>query len=108
VTRLVACVPDLMDRSKVAAVVPDAVFVADPAALVAAARDQGAERIVVDLGRPGALAAIAELAGDGVDVIGFASHVELDLLERARAAGGATVLTRAIFFRRLPELLAPT
>jgi hypothetical protein len=106
VTTIAACVPDLMDRSKVVAVAAGAVFVADPAELPDAARAQGAELVVVDLGRPGALSAVTALAADGIETIGFANHAELALLDQARAAGCGTVLTRAIFFRRLPELLA--
>jgi hypothetical protein len=105
VKRIAACVPDLMDRSKVAAVATGAVFVPEPGDLAGAAQTAGAELILLDLGRPGALAAVADLAAGGVEVIGFASHVELGLLDEARAAGCTTVLTRAIFFRRLRELL---
>jgi hypothetical protein len=105
VTKIAACVPDLMDRSKVAAVAAEATFVAHPGELLDVVHDQGAELVVVDLGRPGALAAVRTLAADGVEVIGFASHVELALLDEARAAGCGKVLTRAIFFRQLGELL---
>jgi hypothetical protein len=108
VKRIAACVPDLMDRSKVAAVAPGAVFVAHPAELRQAAGEHRAELVVLDLRRPGALAAVTELAADGLDTIGFGSHVELALLDEARAAGCGKVLTRALFFRELRGLLGET
>jgi hypothetical protein len=94
-----------MDRSKVAAVAPATVFVAHPAELREAAEQFAAELVVIDLRRPGALAAVTELAADGLETIGFASHVELALLDEARAAGCGRVLTRALFFRELRDLL---
>jgi hypothetical protein len=90
--------PDLMDRSRIAAALPHAQFVAaadqlhvaDPSAL-----------LLVDLHRPGALAAIPALRQT---VIGFASHVDDSLLQAGRDAGCAEVLPRSRFFRRLTEL----
>jgi hypothetical protein len=96
-TAIAAFVPDLMDRSRVAAAAPGAVFVASPAELV----DLGAELVVVDLHRPGVLEVIPLLEGR---TIGFASHVARELLESARTAGCDEVLPRSEFFRRLPLL----
>ncbi len=42
-----------------------------------------------------------------VPVIGYGSHVQANLLAQARAAGCTTVLTRSVFVRQLPRLLAP-
>jgi hypothetical protein len=101
-TRVVAYVPDLMDRSRLTAQSEvEVTFVADPAALAAAA--PGAALVVVDLARPGVLDAVA----DGIDapVVGFGSHVEAELLAAARAAGCREVLPRSRFFRELPRLL---
>ncbi|MEO7837219.1 MAG: hypothetical protein ABIS21_06215 [Acidimicrobiales bacterium] len=99
-TRIIACIPDLMDRSKVAAAVPSTTFVPTPADLVAA----DADLIVLDLSRPGAVEALARLGG--VRTIGFGSHVDEALLADARSAGCAEVLPRSKFFARLAELLA--
>jgi len=100
-TRIAAYVPDLMDRSKVAAVGGDAVtFVGSPSELAGA----GAEVVVVDLARPGVLEALPALGA--VRTIGFASHVDHDLAEAARAAGCGEVLARSRFFSALPDLLA--
>jgi hypothetical protein len=97
-TRVVAFVPDLMDRSKVAAAGVDVTFVATPAALVGA----DADLVVVDLGRPGVLDVLASLH---LPVIGFASHVDRDLMASARAAGCSQVLARSAFFSRVAQLL---
>ena len=88
-----AYVPDLMDRSKVQAAYADAAFARTAAAL----RD--AELVLVDLGRSDVLDAIAGLQGR---VVGFASHVDTDLLERAQQAG-VEALPRSVFFRRLTD-----
>jgi hypothetical protein len=117
--QLVLYVPDLMDRSRLEAarrsVGPGAgrlEFVRNPgdlAGAVAAARsdDPGADVVVVvDLGRPGVLEELGELAAGGAEVVGFASHVERDLLRRSKQAGCSRVLARSAFFGSLAELLS--
>lgn len=106
-SRVVACVPDLMDRSKVAAVAPGATFCRAPSDLVSAAASEGATLAVIDLSREGALQAVAELHQAGVATVGFGSHVSDALLDAAREAGCEQVLPRSIFFRRLADLLGP-
>jgi hypothetical protein len=98
-SRIVAYVPDLMDRSKVAAA-GDVTFVPGAADLAAAA--EGADIVVVDLTRAGVLDVVPSI---GAPVIGFANHTERDLLDAARAAGCAEALPRSAFFSRLDELL---
>jgi hypothetical protein len=93
-TRVVALVPDLMDRSKVAAAFPSARFVTTAEEL----RDVDADLVVVDLGRPGVLDVLPAVRGRRV---GFGSHVDQALLDAARAAGCDAVLPRSAFFRRL-------
>jgi AmiR/NasT family two-component response regulator len=100
-TRVVAYVPDLMDRSRIAGVA-DVTFVDRPAALAAAATEHAAEVVVVDLTRPGVLEAVSTVP---VRVLGFANHTERDLLESARAAGCEQALARSAFFSRLTDLL---
>lgn len=95
--RVVAFVPDLMDRSRLGG--RDITFVAAPSDLVGA----DADVYVVDLSRPGVLDAVPALAGS--KVIGFGSHVDTEVLRAARAAGCGTVLARSAFFTRLDELL---
>jgi hypothetical protein len=97
-----AYVPNLMDRSKVAAAA-QALGVAVSFASSVDALDRTATLTLVDLGRAGVIDALATTAGRS---IGFASHVDRDLLLRARAAGCDQVLARSAFFSRLPALLA--
>ena len=99
-TRIVAYVPDLMDRSKVAAA-GDCVFVSRPGDL--AGRCSSADLVVVDLTRPGV---VDVLAGLDARVIGFANHTSRDVMEAARAAGCEQVLPRSDFFAQIDELLA--
>lgn len=101
-TTIAAYVPDLMDRSKVAAAAPSVNFVPTPVELAAAAA--GADLVLVDLSRPGVVEALSELKG--VRTIGFGSHVDRDLLAAAAAAGCDQVLPRSKFFAELHELLA--
>jgi hypothetical protein len=103
-----------MDRSRITAPGVVVTFVSSPAALAGT----DADLIIVDVGRPGVLAALAALAAlavpaapgapdrEAVPVIGFASHVDRDLMAAARSAGCPQVLARSAFFRRVPELLA--
>jgi hypothetical protein len=105
VQSVVAYVPDLMDRSKVSAASPAEVrFVRTPTDLAEAAAT--ADLVVVDLGRPGVIEALVDVAALGVRVIGFGSHVDRELLDAARAAGCSQVLARSAFFGQLPTLLA--
>ncbi len=102
---VVAVVPDLMDRSKVSAAAQatgvEVTFVpvgrVDPEA--------PADLVLIDLSRPGSLAAVAALAAVGRDMIGFGSHVDTEVLDAARIAGCRQVLARSAFFARLPALL---
>jgi hypothetical protein len=86
-----ALVHDLMDRSRLDGVVDVFVRSADALATV------DAEVVVVDLGAAGAVDAIAALVGRGVRVVGYGSHVDTEILERARQAG-ALALPRSRFF----------
>jgi hypothetical protein len=96
----IAYVPDLMDRSRLSAVAA-VTFVDRPDDLPSAAID--ADLVVVDLGRPGVLDALATIA---TPTIGFGSHVDRELLEAAKAAGCDQVMPRSAFFRHAAELLA--
>jgi hypothetical protein len=101
---VVAYVPDLMDRSKLAAAAPEATFVGRPDALAPAASE--AVLVVVDLDRPGVIDVLADVVATGARVVGFASHVDGPILEAATARG-CRALPRSRFFRSLPDLLAP-
>jgi hypothetical protein len=96
--RVVAYVPDLMDRSKIAAAAPSVVFVRSPAELIGADCDV----VVVDLSRPGVIEVAGSLPGRR---IGFGSHVDRQRLASARAAGFHDVMVRSEFFAQLGRLL---
>lgn len=94
---VVAFVPDLMDRSRLAALGPTfATTVGQLGELVDAA---GVERciVVVDLARPGALDAAAEQVARGVRCIGVVPHVDAELRVAAVDAG-VQVVARSRFF----------
>ena len=82
--------------------------VASGDALVAAAAPQTHRLVLVDLNaRQGALEAVARLraAGNAQPVVGFLSHVQTELAEKARAAGCQEVLPRSKFTADLAEIL---
>jgi CheY-like chemotaxis protein len=65
--------------------------------------------VIVDLNaRQGALEAIEQLqrSGNAIPVIGFLSHVQTELAERARAAGCKQVMPRSSFTANLSEILS--
>jgi hypothetical protein len=98
---MVACVPDLMDRSKVSSAASGSViFVATPAELPAASA--GADLVVVDLSRPGVLEVLPAITSW---TIGFGRHDDRDRLAAASAAGCDRVLARSAFFSQVAELL---
>ena len=99
--KVVAYVPDLLDRSKVGAA-GDVTFVSRPDQLAAAATEAGADLVVVDLTRPGVLDVLSDIA---VPVVAFANHTRRDLMDEAKAAGAAQVMARSAFFSRLEELV---
>ena len=64
--------------------------------------------VVVDLNaRQGALEAIEQLhrSGNPVPIIGFLSHVQTELAQRAQAAGCKQVMPRSSFTANLSEIL---
>ena len=97
--KVVAYVPDLMDRSKVAAAAPGATFVARAADLATA----DADLVVVDLTRPGALDVIPRVQGR---IVGFCRHTMVDVMAAAEEAGCDRVLARSEFFADVPGALA--
>lgn len=100
--RIVAYVPDLMDRSKVANAPAEIRFVASPADLAGAAAAETTDLVVVDVTRPGVVEAIA---GVPVRVLGFSKHTNREAIDAALAAGADQVLARSAFFSRLDDLL---
>lgn len=103
---VVAFVPDMIDRSRLAAAAAAAgrtlELVRTPGELAERA-GSGAVLCLLDLARPGVVEILPSLAG--MQTVGFASHVERDLISRARAAGCGRVLARSAFFGSLGDLL---
>ena len=104
---VVAYVPNLLDRSKVAAA-GGVRFVATagdlPAAVADAAGASGSGVVVViDLNRPGVLEVLPALAG--VRTVGFSRHTDTARMAAAAEAGCTVVLPRSSFFTAgLPAL----
>lgn len=72
------------------------------------ARDDLPRLVLVDLNaRQGAMEAIEQLqrSGNPIPIIGFLSHVQTELAQRARAAGCKQVLPRSSFTMNLSEIL---
>lgn len=106
--RIIAFVPDLMDRSRFPAAVE---FVAEGGLASASPDLATADLVVVDLSRLASLDILVELVGNGSElggaaapVLGFAPHVDGELAAHARSLG-CTVYARSVFFKRLSELL---
>ena len=97
--RVVAFVPDLMDRSRMSAPGVEVAFVHDLEGLA----DAHADLVVVDLARPGAIEALGAVAGRKV---GFVAHVDEATTAAALAAGCDEVLPRSRFFGQFAELVA--
>lgn len=78
-------------------------------ALLAAVEGENPRLVIVDLNaRQGPVEAVEALraAGNRVPVVGFLSHVQTELAERARAAGCRDVLARSIFTQKLAAILS--
>ena len=97
--RVVAFVPDLMDRSRLSAPGVEVVFVDDPEGLA----DTHADLVVVDLARPGVIESLGAVAGP---TVGFVAHIDEATMAAALAAGCDEVLARSRFFGRFAELVA--
>jgi DNA-binding NarL/FixJ family response regulator len=99
-TTVSALVVDVLDRSRFPAGVS---FVRSPDEL-----DGGADVVVVDLSRPGAVDAVRRLRADGstARVVAYGRHTSTDLLADARAAGCDRVLARSAFFTDVAAALS--
>jgi hypothetical protein len=93
VVRICALVVDLMDRSRISAAVPNAVFVRDAAACA------GADVVIVDLARSGHHVSAVRDAAPNARIVCFGPHVDEDGANAASAAGADVVLPRSRFFK---------
>ena len=97
--KVAAYVPDLMDRSKVAAAAPGATFVSRAADLATV----DADLVVLDLTRPGAVDVIPRLQAR---TVGFCRHTMRDVIAAAEEAGCDRVVVRSEFFADVAGALA--
>jgi len=102
----IALVRDLLFASKITATArarnADVKIVRDPKQL----HTESGTRLFVDLNEPGALDyAIQWKLTHQREVIGFASHVDVDLIARAKEGGIDQVLSRGQFAQQLDQLL---
>ena len=109
--RVIALVDDLFFQAKLAETARqtgvELKVVTTPEALAEEARN-AAGLIVIDLNaRTDAIGAIEKLraAGNAAPLIGFLSHVQTELAERARAAGCREVMPRSKFTQNLAAIL---
>lgn len=98
--RVVAYVPDLIDRSRITTFAPTAKFVDKPSDLASATAS--ADIALVDISREGAVDALRGVQCQRV--VGFTNHTDKASMASAEAAG-AIALARSDFFIRLEELL---
>ena len=112
---ILAVVDDLMFTSKIrtaaaAAGVPVS-FARSSASALEQLRTQPVSLVILDLNssRTDPLGTVAALKADAaiaaVPVVGFVSHVQADLIAKARTAGVDEVLARSAFVARLSEIL---
>jgi DNA-binding NarL/FixJ family response regulator len=91
--RVCALVVDLMDRSRISASLPEAVFVRDAAACA------GADVVIVDLARSGQHVSAVRGAAPAARIVCFGPHVDDEAASAALEAGADAVLPRSRFFR---------
>lgn len=112
---ILAVLDDLMFTSKIKTAasqlgVPIA-FARSSAGALADMRQRPPSLVILDLNDPrvdplgtvGAMKADPALAA--IPTVGFASHVQTDVIEAARRAGVGEVMARSAFAQRLPEIL---
>jgi DNA-binding NtrC family response regulator len=83
----------------------------NPDALATEIAKSSPRLVIVDLNaRSNPLGAVERVASDSpqIPLIGFLSHVQVDLAERARAAGCADVMPRSKLTRDLATILGKT
>ena len=113
--RILAVVDDMFFASKIRAVAEslgsDLTFIKSVDALLEKAREMRPDLVVVDLQnqKTSPISVAEQLRSDpqlkDVELLGFFSHVEVELQRQAKEAGFSQVLPRSVFARDLPALL---
>ena len=112
---ILAVLDDLMFTSKIKTAasqlgVPIA-FARSSAAALADMRRNPPSLVILDLNSPRVdpLGTVGSMKADpalaAIPTVGFASHVQTDVIEAARKAGVGEVMARSAFALRLPEIL---
>ena len=99
---VVVCAPELGDRSRFDAF--EVHHVRNAQKLAEFSSHTEPDLVIVDLDRT---ADPIPFRIDNAHVVGFGSHVDTPRHDAALDAGYDAVMARSVFFRRLPELLAP-
>jgi PleD family two-component response regulator len=113
---ILAILDDLMFTSKIKSAaahlgVPVS-FARSSAAALAGMRSSPPKLVIVDLNNPRTdpFGTVGEMKADPalstIPIVGFASHVQTEVIEAARKAGVDDVLARSAFTQHLPEILA--
>ena len=113
---VLAIVDDLMFASKIKAAASQlgltVAFARSSDAAMTAIRDNTPTLVILDLNNPRTdpLGIVAAIKGDpatrAIRTVGYASHVQADVIDAARLAGVDEVMARSAFTARLPEILA--
>lgn len=107
--RVIAAIPDLFFRSKVLetakALAVEVDVARDADEMIQKIRAEKPALVLIDL-QAAALQPLEMLPTlQGIPVVGFLAHEQLELREKALAAGCADVLTKGQFSASLPQIL---
>lgn len=113
---ILAILDDLMFTSKIKGAaahlgVPVS-FARSSDAALAGMRSSPPKLVIVDLNnqRTDPFGTVSQMKADpslsSIPIVGYASHVQTEVIEAARKAGVDDVLARSAFTQRLPEILA--
>jgi DNA-binding NarL/FixJ family response regulator len=112
---ILAAVDDLLFSSKIRTVARQVgatlAFARTPEEILQKVRAERPSLLLVDLNSAKAdpIATISAIRSDqqlaGVRILGFASHVHVDVIRAAREAGADEVLPRSAFAVKLPEII---
>jgi PleD family two-component response regulator len=112
---VLAMVDDLMFASKIKTAASQlgvaVTFARSSAAALAAMKDSAPALVILDLNNPrtdplGTVAAMKrDPATASIRTVGYASHVQVDVIDAAREAGVDEVMARSAFTSKLAEIL---
>jgi PleD family two-component response regulator len=112
---VLAMVDDLMFASKIKTAASQlgvaVTFARSSAAALAAMKDSAPALVILDLNNPrtAPLGTVAAMKRDpataSIRTVGYASHVQVDVIDAAREAGVDEVMARSAFTSKLAEIL---